>query len=120
MGGGNRSAASPVPGGKGRFQVEALHFPSPTSLSEPTMERTWLCRKERAEASTSMISPWRETVSRSSVFSRRLRLAFGGAEGGEVVMADEDLRRLVHGLGVERAEHAQARIRSSANGRAGR
>ena len=70
------------------------------------MERTWLCRKERAEASTLMISPWREAVSLSSVFYRRLRLAFGGAEGGEVVMADEHLRRLVHGLGVERAEHA--------------
>ena len=33
------------------------------------MERTWLCRKERAEASTLMISPWREAVSLSSVFS---------------------------------------------------
>ena len=31
-------------------------------------------------------------------------------------MADEHLRCLVHGLGVERAEDAQARIRSSANG----
>ena len=46
-----------------------VHFPSPTSFSEPTMERTWLCRKERAEASTLMISPWREAVSLSSVFT---------------------------------------------------
>ena len=106
MGRGNRSAAGPVLRVKRRFKSAALHFPSPISLSEPTMERTWLCRKERAEASTLMISPWREAVERVERLYRQLRLAFGGAEGGEVVMADEDLRRLVHGLGVERAEHA--------------
>src|SRR3954454_23235722 len=33
---------------------------------------------------------------------RRLRLAFGGAEGGEVVLADKKLRRLAHRLKVER------------------
>ena len=37
---------------------------------------------------------------------RRLGLAFGGAEGGEVVMADKHLRRLVHSLRVEGTEHA--------------
>ena len=35
----------------------ALHLPSPTSRSEPTMERTWLCRKERASARISISSP---------------------------------------------------------------
>ena len=53
-----------------------------------------------------MISPLREAVSLSSVFSGEFRLAFGGAEGREVVIADEHLRRLVHGLGIERAEDA--------------
>ena len=37
---------------------------------------------------------------------RRLRLAFGGAEGGEVVLADERLRGRVHGVGIEPARHA--------------
>ena len=33
------------------------------------MERTWLCRNERADASTITSSPWRSTSSRSSVFT---------------------------------------------------
>src|SRR6185437_13345608 len=37
---------------------------------------------------------------------RRLGLAFGGTEGGEIVPADQALRRLVHGGGIERARHA--------------
>ena len=36
---------------------------------------------------------------------RRLGLAFGGAEGGEVVPADEPLRGLVHRRDIERARH---------------
>ena len=32
---------------------------------------------------------------------RRGRLTFGGTECGEIAMADENLRRLVHGFGVE-------------------
>ena len=34
-------------------------------------------------------------------FHRRLRLTFGGAEGGEVVLTDQELRCGVHGLGVQ-------------------
>ena len=37
---------------------------------------------------------------------RRLRLAFGDAEGREIVLADQPLRRRVHRLGIERARHA--------------
>ena len=37
---------------------------------------------------------------------RRFRLAFGRAERGEVVLADQPLRGRVHRLGVERARHA--------------
>ena len=32
---------------------------------------------------------------------RRLGLAFGGAEGGEIVLADQELRRRMHGLGIQ-------------------
>ena len=37
---------------------------------------------------------------------RRFRLAFGGAEGGEIVLADQALRGRVHGRGIERPRHA--------------
>ena len=37
---------------------------------------------------------------------RRIGLAFGGAEGGEVVLADQPLRGGVHRRGIERARHA--------------
>ena len=37
---------------------------------------------------------------------RRFRLAFGGAEGGEIVLADERLRSGVHGVRIEPARHA--------------
>ena len=33
-----------------RARSSALHLPSPTGTSEPTIERTWLCRNERATA----------------------------------------------------------------------
>ena len=36
---------------------------------------------------------------------RRFGLAFGGAEGREVVLADQPLRRRVHGVDIERARH---------------
>jgi hypothetical protein len=36
---------------------------------------------------------------------RRFRLAFGGAEGGEVVPADEQLRSRMHGLRIKAARH---------------
>ena len=42
---------------KRRFRSAGVHLPSPTSFSEPTMERTWLCRKERASARISISSP---------------------------------------------------------------
>ena len=35
----------------------SFHLPSPTSRNEPTMLRTWLCRKESASARTSISSP---------------------------------------------------------------
>ena len=39
---------------------------------------------------------------------RRLCLAFGGAEGGEIVLADEMLRGRMHRVGIElRARHAR-------------
>ena len=50
-------------------------------------------------------SPSRVTSSRSSVLTGDLRLALGGAEGGEVVLADQPLRGRVHRLGVERPRH---------------
>ena len=47
-----RSAASSA-----RFMSRGVHLPSPTRRSEPTIERTWLCRNERASARTSISSP---------------------------------------------------------------
>ena len=69
------------------------------------MERTWLCRKERADASILITSPCARDVEAVERLHRRGGLALGGAEGGEVVMADQRLRRVVHGLGVERMQH---------------
>src|SRR5262249_1657764 len=46
-----------------------LHRPSPTKASEPTIERTCVCRKERAAAWTWISAPSRATSRRSSVFT---------------------------------------------------
>ena len=81
-------------------------MPSPTSASEPTIERTWWCRKERAEASIADLVAVALDVEPVERLHRRFRLAFGGAEGREVVLADEPLRRRMHRRGVERARHA--------------
>ena len=35
-----------------RARSSALQRPSPTMTSEPTIERTWVCRNERAAANT--------------------------------------------------------------------
>ena len=44
-----------------------VHLPSPTSFRLPTIERTWLCRNERADASMWISSPCCVTSRRSSV-----------------------------------------------------
>src|SRR5690606_26322736 len=36
---------------------------------------------------------------------RRSRLAFRGAEGGEIVVTHQDLRRLMHDAGIERVDY---------------
>ena len=45
------------------------HLPSPTFFSVPTIERTWVCRNERAVARTTISPPARLTSRRSSVFT---------------------------------------------------
>ena len=88
-----------------RADRPAVHLPSPTSFSEPTIERTWLCRNERAEASMTISSPAALTSSTIERLDGRLGLAAGGAEGGEVVPADQHGRRLRHRLGAHRLRH---------------
>ena len=83
----------------------ALHLPSPTSFSEPTIERTWLCRKERAEASMTISSPWRKTSSRSSVRTGLFAWHSVERKRGEIVRADQALRGAMHGDRVERPRH---------------
>ena len=51
-------------------------------------------------------SPSRDDVELVERLHRRLGLTFGVAEGREVVLADQPLRRLVHGVAVERPRHA--------------
>ena len=55
-------------------------------------------------------SPARVDVEPVERLDRRLGLAFGGAEGGEVVLADQPLRRRVHGVDIERARHAPGAV----------
>ncbi len=50
---------------------------------------------------------------------RRFRLALGGAEGGEVVPADETLRGGVHRGAIERARHAPGAVLRRARDRRG-
>ena len=59
--------------------------PSPTRFSVPAIERTWLCRKERADALISITSPVRDDIEPIERPDRALRLAMDGAEGGEIV-----------------------------------
>ena len=60
-----------------------------------------MCRKEREEASIlNLLAVARDGKAVQGLL-RRGRLTFRGAEGREVVMADQDLRRLVHPLRVE-------------------
>ena len=66
------------------------------------MERTWLCRNERAEASDLDVVRAALHVKLIERLDRRFRLAFDVAEGGEIVLADEALRRDMHRRGVER------------------
>ncbi len=47
-------------------------------------------------------SPARVTSSASSVLTGERRLALGRPEGGEIVPADQALRRCVHRRGIER------------------
>src|SRR4029450_4943338 len=47
----------------------SLHLPSPTGLGGPTIERTWLWRKERALAVISMVSPRRITSNEFNVLT---------------------------------------------------
>ena len=62
-------------------------------------------------------SPSRVDVQPVERLDRRLGLAFGGAEGGEVVLADQRLRGRVHGVGVERLRDVPDAVRSSARRR---
>ena len=48
---------------RGRWLDGALQRPSPTHTSEPTIDRTWLCRNERAEVTMLTASPLRMTSS---------------------------------------------------------
>jgi hypothetical protein len=59
-------------------------LPSPTCTSEPTIERTWWCKNERAMARMRTSSPDIEPVER---FYRRLRLALGGARAEQIKKA---------------------------------
>ena len=60
------------------------------------------CRNALARTTKSMRSPLRSIVERVQRAHRRLRLALGGAERGEVVLADEQRGRLAHRSHVER------------------
>ena len=51
---------------------------------------------------TTIESAWRETVEPVEGLDRRLRLALGGAEGREVVLAEGELCGGMHGIGIER------------------
>ena len=60
------------------------------------MLRTWWCRKLRASARISDQSPSRRHVERVERAPGRLGLAGGGAEGGEIVAAEQDRGGLAH------------------------
>ena len=94
----------------------AVQLPSPTRFSEPTIERTWLCRNERAEARDGDRLAAARDIEPVERLTGDLRLAPARAEGGEVVPAEQPLRRLVHRLGVERlaAPTRPGRVRAPA------
>ena len=66
---GNRSAAGPVLCGKRRSQTGRTPFPFADELERADHGANLVVQEERADASTLMISPLREAVSLSSVFS---------------------------------------------------
>ena len=92
------------------------HLPSPTSFSVPTIERTWLCRNERANGVDMDFLAHARDVEAIERLHRRFRLALRGAEGGEVVLPDQRLRRVMHRLGVEIAHDMPDVAASSAGG----
>ena len=116
----DRAGAAAVAGGErlGDRRRPAICPRRPSSAC-PTIERTWLCRNERALARTTTSSPSRDDVEAVERLHRRLRLALGGAEGGEVVLADERLRRRVHGR-RRRAAPPTRQTRPRVEGRAAR
>jgi len=68
-GGATGPQAARLAGGECCSEIIGAPAPSPTHTSEPTIERTWLCRNERAEVTMWIASPWRVTSSWSSVLS---------------------------------------------------
>ena len=76
--------------------------PSPTNFNVPAKDRIWLCRKDWAVGGNLhpvAIARYIETIERAD---RVLGLAVNRAKGGEVVPADQSLRRFMHGVGIER------------------
>ena len=77
-------------------------LPSPTRASVPDdIAHLMVQEGRRAEGNLDLLAVARYPDIRERL-DRRFRLAFRGAEAGEVVMADQRQRRLVHRTGVER------------------
>ena len=100
------------------LKSSALQRPAPTSTSEPTIERTWRCRNDRALASNRISSPSRLTSSRSSVRIGEFAWHCESRKVEKSCLPDERARRRAHRLGVEARLHPPGRAALEGEGRA--
>src|SRR5262249_45038631 len=106
----DRPAGVPIAGFEGLLEV-ALRPPPIAHELQGADHRAHLVMQKRPsrdlDADDLAVAGYFEAVER---FHWRWRLAFGRAEGGEVMIADESSRGLVHRLGIEGAEYTPGAI----------
>ena len=108
------AAGGAVAGGERRGKIVGAPF-ALADMDERADHRAHLMVQERARGrrDAHFVAVARD-VEQVEGFHRRFGLAFGGAEGGEVVPADQLLRGGVHRVGIERTRHAPGAVLSSA------